>query len=179
MRRVSWGPVLVPFTLSRILLLIVGWFSQYFPADPARPFHLLQQGFAATPNRLIDIWFRSDSAYYMSIVTIDYPGVADLANTQSNFGFFPLYPYLLRPFLLGIYNLTGSYDLVLLLGIVISNLLLLGAGFLLYKLISTQFSSDLLAKRTVWLLMFFPTSFFLSSIYAESLFLTCQWPASS
>src|SRR3972149_4115558 len=123
MRRVSWGPVLVPFTLSRILLLIVGWFSQYFPADPARPFHLIQQGFAATPNRLIDIWFRSDSAYYMSIVTIDYPGVADLANTQSNFGFFPLYPCLLRPFLLGTYNLTGSYDLVLLLGIVISNLL--------------------------------------------------------
>ena len=58
--------------------------------------------------------------------------------------------------------------------IVISNASLLGAFIFLYKLTLLEFKDKDSAYRTIFYLAFFPTSFFLSSMYTESLFLLCS-----
>ena len=82
----------------------------------------------------------------------------------ANAAFWPLYPWMMR---LG-NNLTGwAYESG---GWVISNVCFLVALVLLYKLISLDFDLPT-ARRTLVALAFFPTAFFFSAVYTESLFL--------
>jgi Gpi18-like mannosyltransferase len=55
-------------------------------------------------------------------------------------------------------------------GLIISNLALLGATLLLYRLVEEQWGTAV-ADRSVWYLLIFPAAFFGSAIYSESLFL--------
>ena len=55
-------------------------------------------------------------------------------------------------------------------GLLIANACLLIAGGLLYALVRLDAGREL-ASRSVWYLLIFPTSFFLSAVYEESLFL--------
>lgn len=78
--------------------------------------------------------------------------------------FFPLYPLLLR----GLnWFLDGQIELA---GVLISNIALLGALFLLYQLVQLDFPRAV-ARRTLLYLALFPTAFYLSAVYSESLFL--------
>ncbi|MGH2531897.1 MAG: mannosyltransferase family protein [Thermomicrobiales bacterium] len=78
--------------------------------------------------------------------------------------FWPLYPWSMR----GVHDLFGiSYDLA---GYLISNVSFVVALVLLYQLISVDFD-EVIAKRTLWAIALFPTSFFFSAVYTESLFL--------
>ena len=52
----------------------------------------------------------------------------------------------------------------------VTNLALLGASILLYRLAEDEFGATV-ADRSVWYLLIFPASFFGSAIYSESLFL--------
>jgi Gpi18-like mannosyltransferase len=54
--------------------------------------------------------------------------------------------------------------------VLISNAALLFAMILLYKLVKSEFG-QVIAQRSVWYILIFPTSFFGSAIYSESLFL--------
>jgi hypothetical protein len=78
--------------------------------------------------------------------------------------FWPLYPWSMRVAheLLGI-----SYDLA---GYLISNISFIIALILLYRLVSEDFEQEV-ARRTLWAIALFPTSFFFSAVYTESLFL--------
>ena len=166
-----WVELIVAFIITRSILLATGWFSQYFPINPNRPAEYISRGYAASPIRSLDIWVRADSFYYLSIMSQDYFTRGNLQETQSNWAFFPLYPYLLKPILLLVFDIAKDFNWVLAVGIGITNLFLLAAIFLLYKLIKHEFSDEELARRSIWLLLTFPTSFFLSSLYSESLFL--------
>jgi hypothetical protein len=55
-------------------------------------------------------------------------------------------------------------------GLLVTNLALLGASFLLYRLAAEELGPTV-AERSVWYLLIFPASFFGSAIYSESLFL--------
>ncbi|MGH2560880.1 MAG: mannosyltransferase family protein [Thermomicrobiales bacterium] len=78
--------------------------------------------------------------------------------------FWPLYPWSMR----AVHDLFGiSYDLA---GYLISNISFVVALILLYRLISIDFD-DVVARRTLWAIALFPTSFFFSAVYTESLFL--------
>ncbi|HEU5424705.1 MAG TPA: mannosyltransferase family protein [Nitrolancea sp.] len=83
---------------------------------------------------------------------------------QASAAFWPLYPFLLR---IGVEVTNWSVPVV---GVLISNLAFLGALCLLYKLVTLEVSRTV-AARTIWLIAFFPTAFFFSAVYTESLFL--------
>ncbi|MFZ5366038.1 MAG: hypothetical protein ACOZBZ_01975 [Patescibacteria group bacterium] len=103
-------------------------------------------------------WSRAnfDGIHYLDIARKDY-GIYQQA-------FFPVYPKLIKlisPFLMG-------RDL--LAGLVISWVAFFVAIFLFYKLVRLDFEEKI-AKRTILYLLVFPTAFFFSAVYTESLLL--------
>ncbi len=103
-------------------------------------------------------WESADALWYLRIGSQGY-----LADDGSG-AFFPLYPVLIR--VVGV--LTGGHWL--LAAYLVSNLALLAALVLLYRLTALEFS-DSMARKAVLYLCAFPTGFFLFAPYSESLFL--------
>ena len=64
-----------------------------------------------------------------------------------------------------------SRSFTLLTGLVLSNLAFLLAAVLIYRLVRDLFNEEKLAERTLLLVFLFPTSFYFSAFYTESLFL--------
>ena len=93
-----------------------------------------------------------------------YIWVAKDGYTGSNFAFFPLYPSLIG-LVNGISGLTFIYS-----GILISVLASLGAIYFIVKLIRLE-NEKASVLEPIFLLLFFPLSFLLSSVYADALFL--------
>jgi hypothetical protein len=109
------------------------------------------------------MWARWDSGWYLSITTGGYEYVL---GEPSNVAFFPLYPTLIRLFSIASQNL----GVLIVTGWIISNIATLLAFYLLYRLILLDDGPDV-GRRAIWLLAFFPASFFLSVVYTEGLFL--------
>lgn len=118
----------------------------------------LTDTFTGLPHYLFDIWAKWDSVWYLYIANNGY------SSTDQTTAFFPLYPLMLaifRPLFLG----NG-----VLAGIFISLVFCFVAFFLLYKLVEIDFGRGT-AQRALFYLAIFPTSFYLQTIYSESLFL--------
>jgi hypothetical protein len=109
------------------------------------------------PVAFPDIWARWDSGYYLKIAATGYSSDAVELN------FFPAYPALVRLLALGMLPLAWS-------GYLIANLAFAGAGLLLWRQVRREFG-EAVAWATLITLVVFPTSFFFSAIYTESLFL--------
>jgi hypothetical protein len=105
-----------------------------------------------------DVWARWDSHWFIEIARHGY----DVDEQAA--AFYPLYPTLLA----GLGRLFFGHYVVA--GIVISLLAAAGAFVLLHGLAQRLGGEDV-AFRTVLFLAVFPTSFFLSAVYSESLFL--------
>lgn len=152
--------VLLLFISSRVALTIVGLFSMA----------LLDRGYGKqfTWSRYpwLDIWGVWDTFWYMDIAQNGYSTIGPIASTpnQTNFPFFPLYPGLMH--LLGKIT-NGEYYLA---GIVISNVALVVAGYLLYKLVAMD-SGHSTALRSVKYLFLYPVAFIFSGVFTESLYL--------
>jgi len=147
--------VLVPFLLTRaitaiVALIAVGLFST--PTVCADVCH-------SSTNPLLDAATRWDSGAYLAIAHQGYGEV------PANNAYFPLYPLLLR---LVAALLGGSDDAYLAAGIVISNLALFVALVYLVRLVSIDHEGPAAPRAALYLLIF-PTSVFLSVVYAESL----------
>ncbi len=110
-------------------------------------------------NPLFWGWANFDGEHYLSIAMFGYKDL--------QLAFFPMYPFFMNIVSKFIGSSTASYVWS---GLIISNLFLLGSLQLLYKLAKLDFSEKV-AKLSVILLLLFPTSFFLGSVYTESLFL--------
>jgi hypothetical protein len=111
---------------------------------------------------IINFHSRWDSNWYLDIVEKGYEKRID--DTLSNIVFFPLYPALVKTFSL----LLGGN--AILAGGVVSLLFLILSCQLLYKLVKKHHKeSDPLFS--VFLLLIFPTAFFLNCVYTESLFI--------
>ncbi|MBA3336420.1 MAG: hypothetical protein H0T49_02520 [Chloroflexia bacterium] len=102
-----------------------------------------------------------DGLWYKLIAEQGYNGT----ETQTaKAAFWPLFPWLMD----GGSRLTGlSVEAA---GYIIANLSFLGALMLLYRLVVEDFDRAV-ARRTLWALALFPTAFFFSAVYTESLFL--------
>lgn len=143
-------------------VFIIWRFNLEFLAWLGKKFVPLRRGFLGPIP-----WANFDGVHYLSIAQNGY--------YQFQQAFFPLYPLLIR--FLG--KLLGG-NLVL-AGMLINTLSLLGALVLLWKLLEIGDSSTSsgqgfreiggVKKWAIVFMLFFPTSFFLSSIYTESLFL--------
>ena len=155
-RNAYWSDVLLPFLLSRLMILVTGVLAISFGSLPPDLWRVSSRPW-------LDMWARWDSGFYLQIAT---EGYSYSSTELSNLAFFPLYPLLIRIFSLGAKN----PELLTAAGVIISNVAALTAFYLLYRLVLLDENRGV-GRRTIWLLAFFPTSFFLSMIYTEGLFL--------
>jgi Gpi18-like mannosyltransferase len=151
-----WQPALA-FGVTRLGIALVAYLAEALMADNVLPppYHLRPD------NILLDVFgSRWDTGFYLSIAQdgYRYTGVP-----LPSVAFFPLLPLLIRAVSL------LARDPVL-AGLIVTNLALLVASILLFRLTADEFG-DGVANRAVWYLLLFPTSFFGSAIYSESLFL--------
>ena len=153
--------IIILFVITRIILTMVGVFARItfenrYPGKNV---------WSYTNNVWLDIWGVWDSGFYLDIAKRGYsenqnfefpvsisPG--SFGPNQINFGFFPLYPILIK----GLTLTTKDYFLS---GIFISNMAFLVSAFVLYKLVSIL-KDESCARRSVKYLFLFPTSFILS-----------------
>ncbi|HLZ63499.1 MAG TPA: mannosyltransferase family protein [Ktedonosporobacter sp.] len=156
MKRPSIRDILGLFTTSRLLLVMVTYFGYILLTAPK---------YSSTPvdvGLLFNSWNHWDAANYVRIAQYGY-------QDKWDFAFFPLFPMIISiiayPFAL-IFG-AGSYVAV---GMIVSNLALLGAMFVIYQ-IATDLLGDKVAYRTLLYLCIFPTAFFFFTTYNESLFI--------
>jgi hypothetical protein len=128
------------------------------PAAVLEPYGRLGDLLTATATRF-------DSGFYMSIATLGYE------DDPLRAAFPPLYPLtmwalapLTRPLV------ATDAGAALLAGLIVSCTAFVVGLYLLHRLVALDFGEQV-ARRTVLALAFFPTSFFFSAVYAESLFL--------
>jgi hypothetical protein len=120
-------------------------------------------GRAPGSRNILAPWDHWDSNWFTQIATLGYTD-RNCADPGCTTAFFPLYPMLVRA--VDVVAPGGALPAAL----AVSNMALLGALIMLYRLVERDFG-NVLADRTAWYLMAFPTAFFLSVGYNESLFL--------
>jgi hypothetical protein len=147
--------VVVPFVATRAALFAVALVTFRLPLDPA---------IDLSPNHLLSALGRWDGAWYVNIAQSGYDYTSD---EFSAVAFSPLLPLLMRA-LAPVFG--GGTTALLVAGALIVNAALFAACVLLVKLTALDFERSL-AQRVPLYLLAFPTSFFLSAIYPESLFL--------
>jgi Gpi18-like mannosyltransferase len=139
--------------IAKLAVFYIGYATAYKTA--------LANGDAAEPLQLIMSQFSKwDSPHYMHIAQNGYVNEGDAANFIV---FFPLYPLLVR-------IITVDFAYINLSGLIISNLSSIIMVIYLFKLARLDYS-DRVAKKAVLYLSVFPTAYFLSAVYTESLFL--------
>jgi hypothetical protein len=139
----------------RIILLIVAFYAiQTIAFKESFPYWETLLEPEGSP--IIWSWGNFDGVHYITIAEKGY-------SAQYTQAFFPLYPLVIRY----LSKVPLSY---LIAGLSISHIALPIALFLFYKLVRFDYSAAS-AKRSLIYLMLFPTSFFLGSLYSESLFL--------
>jgi Gpi18-like mannosyltransferase len=165
-----WEVVLFPFLLTRLVWEIIAYFSVgNFPPNPTY-LSYFQRGFFLSRIFPIDIFTRWDSQVYFSIIKNGYSPSSDLEKITSNIAFFPLYPYLVKS--VGWVGIKLPDGIIVALGVVLANLLFLISAALLYHLIVHLLEiPETAARRALALLFVFPSSFYFSCFYPESLFL--------
>ncbi|HYE67045.1 MAG TPA: mannosyltransferase family protein [Anaerovoracaceae bacterium] len=162
-----WRAVLFPVVFTRPAQTLVIYFSRIFPEfagsnPPVWDFQL---------KHLLSAWASWDSGWYLSIIKEGYALSGPVSQVQSNIAFYPLYPYLVKIVSWPVYSLIPK-DMVLIgFGVLLANCFLLGAMYLLYKLITLVFSDVELAERSILYMLVFPTAFYFSCFYTESTFL--------
>lgn len=154
---------LIALLASRLLVWAIGVpaFLAFGIGPDARYDHgLLTQVQGPLGNALIAPAVRWDSNWYVDTATAGY------LREDVQTVFYPLYPLLMR----GLSEVIGS---VLVAGLVISWLAFFAALVMLHRLTERELGAAA-ARRTVFLLAFFPFALFFSAIYTEALFLALE-----
>ena len=168
--------VIIPFAATRLGLCLVALvafhlfrlpitFPQAWQVEADGNQHLVTP-ISGDPHPFVNMFSRWDAGWYLEIAKSGYsyrPGY------PSSTAFFPLYPLLIRAIHTVLHVPPTDYWF-LVSGILISNTCLIVALIYLYKIVTIDFSNRVAARANLYLLVF-PTTFFLSSVYAESLFL--------
>ena len=141
------------FVFSRISLVIIGVMARHFLKYP--------DYFVFTKKTWLDLWALWDSGYYTGIAKYGY--ILNRNEAIKYFAFLPMYPILIKLFT----YITNSYQIS---AILISNLALIGSGILLYKIMENAYDEDI-GRKSVKFLYSFPSSFVLSGVFSESIFL--------
>lgn len=166
----QWSSIIVPFITTRLAWALIALFTRgNLPVNPTYA-EYAQRGYFLSRFFLIDIWSHWDGRWYFSIAKHGYLPPAEITESFSNLAFFPLYPYLARA--TGWLGIPLPDSVLLLWGIILSNLFFLAAAVLLHQIATHHLGFDPdQARRAVVLMFAFPSAFFFSSFYPESLFL--------
>ncbi len=159
---------ILPYLGTRLILMFIGLLANFYilplmVSNPMLPSHTANIRF---PQALWLIWQRFDSGFYLNIAQQGYWAASTL-HSHSNWVFYPLYPLLISIVGSILGGTTNAYSLA---GLLIANAAALVAITFLYLLVRKEFGRQI-ATPTVLYLSLFPTSFYLSTIYPESLFL--------
>ena len=148
------------FIVTRFILMVIGVLS-FILLYPLVSDHFVWH---YEKSLLLDIWGAWDTGFYLDIAENWYETDVGLGSDsiQSNLGFFPLYPMLVRIFRFVI----GDYFVA---GLIVSNIALIIASYYMYLLAQRLFNKRFARSAIVYLFLF-PASFVLSSVLAESLF---------
>ena len=150
-----WLPLL-SFVITRFGIALIAYVAAPLVADSnVPPYHIRPD------HTLLDVFgSRWDTGFYLGIATqgYQYEGVR-----LPSVAFFPFLPLLIR----AVTPIVGD---PLVAGMLITNTALLGASIVVYRLAEEAWGTAV-ADRAAWYLLIFPTSFFGSAIYSESLFL--------
>lgn len=147
--------VLAPFLLTRVLTAMVALVAVALLPSPT----ICPDVCHPSSNPLLDAATRWDAGAYVAIAHEGYGAV------PANSAYFPLYPLLMR---LVATALGGDNDMYLIAGLVISNVALLVALIYVARLVAIDHDLGAGSRAALYLLVF-PTSVFLSVVYAESL----------
>ncbi len=145
--------ILVLFIGSRLILLLLTFYGiSIIP-------HYAHNGDSLVwPTNQINFWERWanwDGGHFR--------GVAERGYLPIQAAFFPFYPLLIKLFIILKFNSLWP-------GLLVSQVSAIIALFFLYKLVLLDFGEKV-AQRAVFLLLIFPTSFYLNALYSESTFL--------
>lgn len=152
--------VCAPLVIARAALVVVVFTAvTLLPLQQERCLDCAPSGIA-----WLDAWARWDGRWYVSVAE---SGYGDRPGEQSNLAYFPLYPIAMRlvaaPF-------GGDRVALVTAGLAVSQLALLAA--LIYLVRLARLDADVAsARRAALYALAFPTTIFLSTVYAESLFL--------
>ena len=108
-------------------------------------------------NPYLFAWANFDGEHYLSIAQNGYQSL-----THS---FFPVYPLIIKAFSF----LSINLNILTVVGLMISNISFILSLFLLWKLITLDYSEKV-AKYALVSLLLFPTSFYFGSLYTGSFF---------
>ena len=114
-------------------------------------------------HNVYNVWCQWDCGWY-NIIVKDWYSAKLYNGNQATYGFFPLYPTLMKyvGMIFGDPNLGGF---------IVSNVFLFVAAIFLYKLVFQAENNKEMAKRAVKYFFVFPTAFIFSGALTESLFL--------
>ncbi len=147
------------FSASKALILIVGILATLFV-----PVELTHRQ-TAVDNWFLNAWAQYDARAYLDIAENGYNAEFP---SGGNYAWYPLYPLLIKIFST-VFTPMGvgsvGYGLSAFL---ISNIASFLAVYYLFMLAKEEFG-DIIAKRSVLYFSFFPTVYFLTAMYAESL----------
>jgi hypothetical protein len=150
--------IILTFLVSRGVLTIIGILSIGLMGRMT----CMRLEWEHPPYIWLDIWGQWDTGWYLDIAKNWYAAEATYKN-YYNYAFFPLYPTLIK--LLG--AVIGNYYYA---GLIISNVALFAAAILLFKLVELDHDREV-ALNSVKYMFIWPTSFILSGVLSEALFL--------
>lgn len=165
----NWLPSLVPFIVSRSLILLI-----LFMASQAHIFrHQAWEGEVISPHvelgsrdilpNLKSIATSGDARWYLSIAEEGYDFSDPAVGRMRTWVFFPLVPLLISL----ISKIVGS---AVLAGLILSNLSFLLFLRVLFEICREERMTQSDTERLLWLICFFPVSYFFSMPLTESLF---------
>lgn len=141
------------YSISRIMFLVFSMLGFYFfQLDDG---YLGKQVDSSVPA-IVWEWANFDGRHYIDIAASGY--------RNTNFAFFPLYPLLI-----GVFGNLFKIPL-LYAGIFISLASFLAALVFIWKIIRLDYKENI-AKMSIFLICFYPLSFFYNSVYTDSQFL--------
>ncbi|HVD34462.1 MAG TPA: mannosyltransferase family protein [Rubrobacter sp.] len=152
--------VLAVYAASRLFYLISGSLLAYIV-----PTSNFQRITLDVPSGRMNIWSHWDGEHYVALAMGGYLNPPDNVSPA----FFPLYPLLLRSFA-ELFGGPISKEALSVWAPLLSLLFLPFAFYFIYHIALDAFD-ERVAKGTVLVLAFFPTTFFLNAAYTESVFL--------
>ena len=152
--------VLAVYAASRLFYLISGSLLAYLV-----PTSSFQRVTLDVPSGSMNIWSHWDGEHYVTLAMGGYLHPPDNVSPA----FFPMYPLLLRSFA-ELFGGPISKEALSVWAPLISLLFLPFALYFIYH-IALEVRDESVARGTVLILAFFPTTFFLNAAYTESLFL--------
>lgn len=131
------------------------------PNSPSPPYGTVPPVPSGIWTHIVDPLRLWDGLWYRLVAVQGYPSSG---NNIANDAFWPLFPMSMR----GFSRLNGLPEDVA--GYLIANISFVVGLILLYQLVRIDFDTPI-ARRTLWAVALFPTSFFFNAVYTESMFL--------